>query len=144
MIAFTFAAFLATKPTITAVVGNRIYADKAPQGITGARIVYRVTGGEKTYHTRGPSGLVEAGISLTFHANKGGDIATALAAYEAVRNQIDGFQGTMGTTAIDRCVIGQPAYGSALPTQGDEVGSPAVNAMVHLHYLQAAPTGVAP
>lgn len=142
MIEFKLAAFLLAKASVTALVGQNITAERTSQGVTSTRIVYRKTGGEGGYNTEGASGIATATVVLTFHANKGGVVDTAVAVYEAVRNQIDGFSGVMGGVEVERCVIGPYAYGSANPTQGDDLGCPAVNAAVDIIFHQALPTGV--
>lgn len=142
MIEFALATQLLTSPTISAIVGNRVYEGRAPQTAqqrkTDARIVYRlIERTERYYHTTGASGLVEAEIELMLTAES---YVKARELYEAVRNKIDGFQGLFGSVEIDRCVLSVPSRATGDPTQGDDTGYPTVKATATIHYQETIPT----
>lgn len=139
MIEFALATFLKANPAVAALVGVHVYAEKIPQGIKSAAIVYAKAPSERFYHSTGSSGLASSQITLTCHTNRGGVIDKAVEVYEAVRNAIDGFSGVMGTFDVRRCVISPYAYGSATPISGDEVGYPAVNASVSVIHRESVP-----
>lgn len=137
MIEFDLAAYLLSRPEVSAIVGTRIFTERAPQttGKLDARIVCRLLpGAERVYHTTGPSGFVEADIELTFTATNYPD---ARALYDAVRLEIDGTSGTWGTTTIDKSTLGTPAGATGDPTQGDDTGFPSVRAILNVWYYEA-------
>lgn len=91
-------AWVLTQSTITALIGTRIHPDFLPQNTTLDAIVYNQISGVRAHSTAGASGYCEARYQLScWSATKAG--AKALA--EAVRKAIDGFGGTMGTTAVN-------------------------------------------
>lgn len=142
MIEFALATFLKSKPTITAIVGNRVYEGRAPQNTSKqkveARIVYRLLqGSTRHYHSTGASGLVEADIELMLVAES---YLKARELYEEIRNEVDGFSGEWDGTEIERAVLSTPSRASGDPTQGDDTGFPAVHATVSVFYHESIPT----
>lgn len=136
MIEFALATHLKSRPVVTAAVGSRIYADKAPQDAARPYIVYEIAGGERHYHSTGSSGLMESEISLRLHEST---YLKARQLYEIIRNEIDGFRGTWGSVAIDRATLGPPVNGTAAPSDADEVGEPAVRTVVEVFHQESRP-----
>lgn len=137
MIEFDLATYLLAQPAVSAIVGTRISAERAPQTDPklAVRIVYRLLPGtERVYHTTGPSGFVEADIELTFTATT---YPAARALYDAVRLEIDGTSGTWGTTTVQKATLSTPVGASGDPTQGDDVGFPSVRAILNVWYYEA-------
>lgn len=136
MIEIDLATYLLAQPAVSDIVDTRIFADRAPQGTPRlARIVYRLLpGSTRHYHTTGPSGLVEADIELTLAAPT---YLAARALYEVIRDEIDGFSGTWGTTEINLAKLSTPASATGDPVHGDDVGFPAVRANVAAFYYEA-------
>lgn len=135
-IEFELAAYLADQATVTTLVSTRIYADRMPQKAVRPAIVYRVNGGERFYHTQGPSGLTRTTIALSFHGNTP---EQARAVYDAVRLVVDGYSGTWGSTDVDHSTISTPVSATGLPILGDEVGYPAVAAVVEVFHEESVP-----
>lgn len=141
MIEFDLAAYLLTRTAVTDVIGSRIYANRAPQTTDAnkrqARIVYTLSAGSvRHYHTQGASGLVEADIQLGIVA---ATYSAARDLYEIIRDEIDGFRGTWNGTTIDRATLTPPSNGSQEPTQGDDIGFPAVACTVQVFYQETIP-----
>jgi hypothetical protein len=137
MIEFDLAAYLLSRPAVSAIVDTRIFPERAPQAEPklAARIVYRLLpGAERFYHTTGPSGFVEADIELTFTATT---YAAARDLYDAVRLEIDGTSATWGTTTVNKATISTPVGATGDPVQGDDVGFPSVRAIVNVWYYEA-------
>lgn len=145
MIESALSTYLKSRPTIAAIVGTRVYATRAPQKTATqspvqSRIVYRLLpGAGRHYHTTGASGLVEADIELRLVCETYGD---ARDLYDAIRNEIDGFQGLFGTTVIDQCMLSTPSDGTADPTQGDDTGFPCVQCVASIFYQESIPEPV--
>lgn len=87
-------AFLLADAPIVAVVVNRVYALKIPQGITSPSIVQTRISGPGDYHLQGPSGLISLRVQLDAWAGTA-DAAASLA--NLVKDRLDGYRGTMGT-----------------------------------------------
>ena len=90
-------ARLRTDPGVSALVGNRIYPGKAPQGTTSAYIVYDLLGGENVGAHDGFTGLRSGRISFASCAPKYGE---AKAVAEAVRLALAGWRGVQGGLEI--------------------------------------------
>lgn len=139
MIEFALVSHLLSLPVVTAIVGTRVFTERAPQTAPklDARIVcLLLPTGERNYHSQGPSGFLESNIELTIVA------PTYLAArnlYEVLRAAIDGYRGLWATTTINRASLSTPYSMSADPTQGDDIGVPAVRAMVNVFHYETVP-----
>ena len=79
---------------ISALVGTRVYHSVAPESATRPFIVFQQIGGDHVHDMSGASGLARRDIQIAYYADKPKD---AEAGSEAIRNAIDGFNGTMGT-----------------------------------------------
>ena len=136
-IEFDLAEYLKARPGVLALVGARVYAEPAEQDAVRPLIVYKLQpGSTRHYHSTGSSGLVEADIELTF---QGTTYKEARAVYDAVRNEIDGFQGQWQATEVRRSTLTPPSSATFPPAQGDEVGVPSVKAIAEVIYRESLP-----
>jgi hypothetical protein len=87
-------SFLLADAPIVAVVVDRVYALRIPQGIKVSSIVMTRVSGPGDYHMDGPSGLINARIQIDAWAPTA-DAAASLA--NLVKDRLDGYRGTMGT-----------------------------------------------
>jgi hypothetical protein len=87
-------SFLLGDAPIVAVVVDRVYSLRIPQGIKSSSIVVTRISGPGDYHLQGPSGLMSARIQVDAWATTA-DAATTLA--NLVKDRLDGYRGTMGT-----------------------------------------------
>jgi len=87
-------SFLLADAAIVAVVVDRVYALRIPQGVKASSIVVTRVSGPGDYHLSGPSGLINARIQIDAWAITA-DAAATLA--NLVKDRIDGYRGTMGT-----------------------------------------------
>ena len=137
MIEFALVSHLLSVPAVTAIVGTRVFLERAPQTADqkSPRIVcLLLPTGERNYHSQGPSGFIESNIELTCVA---GHYNAARNLYEVLRTAIDGYRGQWGTTIINRATLSVPYSASADPTQGDDVGVPAVRTIVNVFHYEA-------
>lgn len=138
MIEFDLSTYLQTRSPVTALVDSRLYAERKPQNVKSEpSIVYRVEGGERTYHSLGSSGLVETDIEMVISATT---YPAARAVYEIIRDEIDGFRGEWNGTEIDRATVSPPVSASFSPFQGDDTGIPAVRCSVNVWHVESIPT----
>lgn len=84
--------FLISQEIITAIVGARIYPDQVPQGQPRPAITYRVPTTDADYHADGPSGLVEATVTVSCQARSHG-AAKDLA--DIVEPLLSGYRGLL-------------------------------------------------
>lgn len=96
-------AFLLADGAIAALVVQRVYPIKLPEGISAASIVYNEISGIGDYHMEGPSGLVSVRMQIAAWAQTP-DAAHAL--FLAVKNRIEGYRGPMGSGAAEVIVQG--------------------------------------
>jgi len=141
MIDITLAAYLATRTAVTAIVGttNGIFGDKAPQKKKEPPfITYEQLGGDKFYHTRGDSGLAEAAIQLLVRCDtypKCHDL------FEVLRDELDGFRGTWGTTSIRGAFLSEPSNVSVPNSNtGSDAAQYALQGTLTVHYFRDPPT----
>jgi hypothetical protein len=87
-------SFLLADAAIVAVIVDRVYALRIPQGIKSSSIVVTRISGPGDYHLQGPSGLMSARIQVDAWATTA-DAATTLA--NLVKDRLDGYRGTVGT-----------------------------------------------
>lgn len=96
-------AYLAGRAAIAALVSNRVYRVKRPQGTPlPAIVVTRITGGYG-HHLEGGDGKASAVFQLSVFAETN---AAAEAVAEAIRDAMQGFMGgTWGTTEVDSVIL---------------------------------------
>lgn len=87
-------SFLLGAPAIAAVVAERVYTIKLPQGTTLASIVFNRISGGGDYHMQGLSGFAQHRFQIDAWAPTA-DAAASLA--DLIRDRIDGYRGDMGT-----------------------------------------------
>jgi hypothetical protein len=93
MIEYDLKDYLLEQPAISALIGDRVYPVRLPQGVTLPAVTYqRVAGGEDLTHSG--AGPARALVQVDCWAN-GYDAALTLAA--AVRAALAGHRGAMGT-----------------------------------------------
>lgn len=90
-------AHLLSDAAITAIVVDRVFPLKMPQGVTQASIVYARISGQGDHTMQGASGLARPRIQIASWAPSA-DVADALA--RLVKARIDGFRGQMGGVAV--------------------------------------------
>ena len=86
---------------VVALAGTRMHARKLPQTPTLPAIVYQRIDTRRLHEMDGPDGLPRPRMQVTSWAT------TPAAAYDlaaAVRERLDGYEGTWGTLAISSCL----------------------------------------
>ena len=89
-------ARLKANGTLAALVGTRIYAQVAPSDATTPYIVWERSSVTRVDSHDGASGLATQMLQVNCLDE---DYLDALAVADAVRGAVDGFDGTMGSTA---------------------------------------------
>lgn len=95
-------SYLASVTDLTDEVSTRIYASAAPQGTTLPYITYHEISGETQHHQTAAAGLVDSRFQIDVWA---ANHTSREAVFEEVRLALDGYEGAMGSTTVDRVVI---------------------------------------
>ena len=86
---------------VVALVGERIFPNRIPQGVGMPAIAYEQLSGPRDHVMDGNTGLVSTNYVLRCSCSI---YAQAKAVSEAVRIELDGYQGTVGGIAIS-CIM---------------------------------------
>jgi hypothetical protein len=97
MIESAFYTFIKLQTGITALIGNRIYPDTAPDSVLLPCLVFEKTGVDRQLTLLKSSGVVTATLQLDIFANSRLAAETIV---ESIRLAFDGYQGTWDTTNI--------------------------------------------
>ena len=87
---------------LTALVGTRIHAMRAPKSSTLPRVVFNVIDEPRRPHMTGASGLVVPRFQIDVYASSS---PGAHAVKEAIRNLLDGFSGTLTGVVVKRVFL---------------------------------------
>lgn len=111
--------YLLTRSTVTALVGERIYPDEAPQSVTAAHVLLSDVSSESYEHLNGCSGLAETRVQVSCRAT------TRQAANdlrEAIRLVMQGRRGTYGACTVRACRVAGRASFYEPPQNKTDVG----------------------
>ena len=107
MIEDSLYSYLTGQAAVTALVSNRIYQSRAPQNATAPYIVYHLVDDVGAGVMEGPAGLTTKRFQFVCLA------ATQRAAVivaDALRGVLNGFRGTMDTTAVGSVLLVTQLY----------------------------------
>jgi len=93
-----FYSYASTKPSITALVGTRIYASAPPSDVVYPYVTFQVISNNPEHYMQGASGITRVNLQVDAWARlvqEQQDIS------EAFRNALDGFKALMGTELLD-------------------------------------------
>jgi len=93
-----FYSYTSTKPSISALVGTRIYPLLAPDTPTYPHITYTVFGEGHHHAFNGAVGLVDLTMQVDVWAET---VVSRTDIAEALRNALDGFSGDMGAELLN-------------------------------------------
>ncbi len=133
--------YLQSKSAITDLVdATDIRPQRTTQGVPTDtdRIVYYVSGGEHVRSLTGSSGLANANIDLHCQSVNY-DRANAIA--EALRNELECFQGTLGSTTVQGVFVDQVQESCSEPMPGgNDTVMHDVALPISVWYEEAIPT----
>lgn len=89
--------FLLEDAAIAAVVIDRVYPGKIPQGVSATSIVYTRVSGGGDYHMQGLSGFARHRYQIDAWAPTGNGAASLA---DLIRDRIDGYRGAMGEVTV--------------------------------------------
>lgn len=125
---------LVGEPTVSALVGTRIYPDEAPQDAAFPFVVYSQADRQSTMTYGGPVELDAWSMTIEVEAETK---ASVRATSQAIRTKMLGFRGTASGLLI-RGVFDQSESGSLeIPQHADERGVFSVQMDFTIWYIQA-------
>jgi hypothetical protein len=110
-------AWLQSLANLTTIIGPRVYFEAPSQASMYPCLAVQITKREYGHNHSGPDGTSRATAQITALAYSE---ATAIAAVEVVRNNVDGFRGLQSGIAILRCFLGDEADGVTPPVDGSD------------------------
>lgn len=111
--------YLAAQTPVSDLVGTRIYPDALPQDAILPAIVYTVIGDTSEHHLTAAAGLGFALVQIDCFASTR---LSATAVSEAVRGEMDGYRGAMGSETVGCCHLTNRFYEYGPPEHGNDVG----------------------
>ena len=94
--------YLKAQPAITAIVGDRIYPIQAPNSAKRPYVILITTGLRSEPHLTAASRLARGEFDIDCWADS---LSAAQNLSEAIRNELDGYQGLMGTVDCRRAIV---------------------------------------
>lgn len=111
--------YLAAQTPVSDLVSTRIYPDALPQDATLPCIVYTVISDTSEHHLTAAAGIGFALVQVDcFAATR----LSATAVSEAVRGEMDGYRGAMGSETVRVCHLTNRFFEYGVPEAGDDVG----------------------
>lgn len=130
-------SLLSADPGVAALVGDRIFPERLPQGQALPAITYAVIDDRERVNLSGPRGHTTTRVQVDALAATG---KLATATDKAVRDALHGFAGTVGTVVFTSCL--RKSQNDAADADGDGTGGrlARVSADYTLRYRVAIPT----
>lgn len=111
--------YLAAQAAVSSLVGTRIYPDALPQDATRPALVFTVISSVGEHHLTAAAGIARAIVQIDCYAD------TRLAANalsEAVRGEMQGYRGAMGSEYVQCCHLQNRIYDYDTPEHGSDQG----------------------
>lgn len=122
---------------LTALIGDRLYRDRLPQGAAYPAVVYQRISTTHAHHMTAASGLAEARIQFDSWAT---DAASAEAVAEKIRLALQGFRGDLGSTSVRTCHLENTESGYDPPADSSDVAAHRVSQDFMVAYFESVPT----
>ena len=106
-------ALLLADPTVSGLIGTKIFPWEVPQGTVLPAVSYQQTGNERVRSLSGPSGRARPRLQIDVYADTY-DLAHQIS--DAIRQVLDGYSGPAGTYQIDGSILDGDR--DAVETQG--------------------------
>lgn len=90
-------SFILDDPSISAIVGQRVYLRRLPQSPTIPSIVYARVTTRRSHDLDGPDHLPRALVQITSWTSS---MADSSSLSSLLRSRLDGFRGTMGSIEV--------------------------------------------
>lgn len=131
---------LAAQTGITNLIGGatpRIYPVRRPQAVTGDAICFWRTSGGHDHNLTGSSGTAIGTFAIEAISSS---YTNADAIAEAIRQGMQGFSGTMGSTAVKSVILDDEQDGYDDPLDGSDVVTYRIALLYRIRYTESKPT----
>jgi hypothetical protein len=129
--------YLVSKTGITNLIASRIYPVRRPQAVTGDSICFWRTSGDHDHNLTGSSGTAIPSFAIDVLSD---DYTRADAIAEAVRQVMQGFAGTMGTTVVKSVILVDEQDGYDDPADGSDKLTYRIALLYRIRYTESKPT----
>ena len=130
-------SFLTGKAGITGVVGSRIYDTIAPQDATKPFIIFSIVTSEKSNYLSGQAEDAFIILELVVVADTGKTCETIT---EALRNELSGFTGSMGSINVTSCFFESDSDEYVRPVDGQDFGIFSRVVQYNIWFTESLPT----
>lgn len=113
-------AWLTASPEIEALVDDRIYPDRAPQGVVRPYVTFFVVATEPALHLTAGAGVTSSQVQLDIWAD---DNATRRSIADALFARLHGYVGDMPPLYAQQVRFGGPTNSHERPNDAGEVGT---------------------
>ncbi len=129
--------YLQTLSSVTDLTGARVYPMGAPNSATFPFVTVTRVSSNHYHHTTDATGLVRDRIQLNAFASTAISLNNVC---EALRNAMDTYRGTMGTSTVRNCTLEDESDDSTPPTDGSDELVYSTRQDYFLWRTEAAPT----
>ena len=134
-------AYLVAQSPITAIVGStnpRVFGgNKIPQGKDLPCVVYNEVGTRQFHHMTAATGRAIVTMQIDAWAES---YISAHALAEALRGELDGYRGTMGSDSVRMCHLRSRSNQYFVDEHGGDVGRYLVSQDYEIGYAESVPT----
>lgn len=136
MIRASLYAYLSSQTGITNLVGQRIYPVVRPQGVSGDAICFWRTSGGHDHNLTGSSGTAIPSFSIEVLSDS---YTQAEIIAEAVREAMQGFSGTMGTTQVKTVILEDEKDAYDAPQDATDAPTFIIALLYRIRYTESKP-----
>lgn len=138
-IATDLRSYLLTQSALTTLSSTRMFCHKRDQGSAFPALVLSLESEEHGHHLRAASGWAMARVTIDSVAST---YVSAAAIDEQVRQELSGFNGTIGTssTLVTSVVLDNRAERFMDPIDGSDVGAFVISSDYMVQYAESVPT----
>ena len=129
--------YLLSKTGITTLIGQRIFACRRPQNVTGDALCFWRTSGGHDHNLQGSSGTAIPTFALEVLST---DYMAADTIAEAVRQAMQGFSGSMGSTVVKSVILADEQDGFDESEKSDDETTFRIALLYQIRYTESKPT----
>jgi hypothetical protein len=119
MIRADLRTYLLAQSSITTLIGQRLYLSRIPLPGTYPCVSYRRVSGGHFHDLQGSRGYCEAAIEIEVWSDDSEEVESV---GDAIRQKLQGFVGTMGSTTVKRVTLDDEQDSFLPPIEGSDTG----------------------
>jgi hypothetical protein len=137
MIRSAIRTYLLTQTDLTNLISTRIYLTRIPDNGTYPCITFRRISSGRQHDLDGAAGYAESNFEFEVWSDDSEEVEDVC---EELRQALQGFRGTMGTTAVKRVTLEDEQDFYHPPISGDDVGVHRTVVRYIVGYVETIPT----